>query len=338
MTTHTPVPIGTLPALPVRRRLGRIVAVSLAAGLVTALLLVAAPFVPASEDGVTAAALVGFASGWAMLAMLSTRFTSAPQRWAFAPALVMGLGGLLLATFGSQARSVLDWVWPPAVLALSVWMASMARRGLPSRAGRGLLYPVLAVLALASIGAGVEAVAEAIDADARPMPGQLVDVGGHRLHLHCTGSGSPTVVLEPGGGEMAANLGWITPAVAGTTQVCVYDRAGRGWSEPADGPQDGAQVAADLHTLLHRAGVPGPYVLAGHSFGGLYVLAFADRYPDEGRRHGPDRLHRTRHDTPDDRDRLDGQRPERRPGARLRAGLHPRPVRSRPPLRPLLLR
>lgn len=80
---------------------------------------------------------------------------------------------------------------------------------------------------------------------------------------------------------MAAGLGLITPAVASSTRVCVYDRAGRGWSEPTDGPQDGAQIAADLHTLLRRAGVPGPYVLAGHSFGGLYVLAFAHRYPDE---------------------------------------------------------
>ena len=134
---------------------------------------------------------------------------------------------------------------------------------------------------------------EAADAKAYPMPGQLIDVGGHRLHLHCTGSGSPTVVLEPGGGAMSSNLGWITPAVARDTRVCVYDRAGRGWSEPADTPQDGAQIATDLHTLLHRANVPGPYVLAGHSFGGLYVLTFAARYPDEVAGHGPGGLHRT---------------------------------------------
>jgi pimeloyl-ACP methyl ester carboxylesterase len=80
---------------------------------------------------------------------------------------------------------------------------------------------------------------------------------------------------------MSSTLGWITPDVARQTRVCVYDRAGRGWSEPADTPQDGAQIAADLHTLLHRANIPGPYVLAGHSFGGLYVLTFAARYPDE---------------------------------------------------------
>jgi pimeloyl-ACP methyl ester carboxylesterase len=113
------------------------------------------------------------------------------------------------------------------------------------------------------------------------MPGQLIDVGGHRLHLSCTGSGTPTVVLEPGGGEMSSNLGWIAPAVARDSRVCVYDRAGRGWSEPADTPQDGPQIATDLHRLLQRGDVPGPYVVAGHSFGGLYVLTFAARYPDE---------------------------------------------------------
>ena len=139
---------------------------------------------------------------------------------------------------------------------------------------------MLAALALASVG-GYETLREAMDANAYPMPGQLIDVGGHRLHLHCTGSGDPTVVLEPGAGAMSSDLGWIAPAVARDTRVCVYDRAGRGWSEPADTVQDATQVATDLHTLLHRANVSGPYVLAGHSFGGLYVLTFAARYPEE---------------------------------------------------------
>lgn len=103
----------------------------------------------------------------------------------------------------------------------------------------------------------------------------------HRLHVSCTGSGSPTVILEPGAGGMSSDMGWIAPAVGTQTRVCVYDRAGRGWSDPADTPQDATQIAADLHTLLHRANVPGPYVLAGHSFGGLYVLTYAARYPGE---------------------------------------------------------
>jgi pimeloyl-ACP methyl ester carboxylesterase len=262
-------PTGAVP----EGRTGWIVAGSLATGLLAGLLLVAAPFVPAQEDAVTGALLCGFAVGWALLAVLSAPFTAAPQRWAAVPAAFMGLSGLLLIGFGPQVRDVLNGIWPPALLAMVVWVVVRARHR--------LLHPVLAVLVLASIGGGYETVAEAADAAAYPMPGQLIDVGGHRLHLHCTGSGGPTVVLEPGGGAMSSNLGWITPGVARDTRVCVYDRAGRGWSEPTTTPQDGAQIAADLHTLLHRAHIPGPYVLAGHSFGGLYALTFADRYPDE---------------------------------------------------------
>jgi pimeloyl-ACP methyl ester carboxylesterase len=216
-----------------------------------------------------------------MLAVLSVRFTDQPQRWAAAPALFMGLSGLLLVAFGSSVHEVLTWVWPPALLALVIWMLLRARRQLRGPSRRWLIYPVLAVLALASVGGGYQTVREAADARAHPMPGQLIDVGGHRLHLSCAGSGSPTVVLEPGAGGVSSDLGWITPAVARDTRVCVYDRAGRGWSEPADTPQDAAQIATDLHTLLHRGHVPGPYVLAGHSFGGLYTLTFAARYPDE---------------------------------------------------------
>lgn len=92
---------------------------------------------------------------------------------------------------------------------------------------------MIAVLALASIGGGYETVRAAVDAKAYPMPGQLIDVGAHSLHLNCTGSCSPTVVFEPGGGGMSSSFGWIAPAVARDTRVCVYDRAGRGWSEPA---------------------------------------------------------------------------------------------------------
>jgi pimeloyl-ACP methyl ester carboxylesterase len=140
---------------------------------------------------------------------------------------------------------------------------------------------VLAVLALASVGGGFQTVRDAADTGADRMPGQLVDVGGHRLHLHCTGSGGPTVILEPGAGGTSSDLRSITTAVARDTRVCVYDRAGRGWSEPADTPQDATAIATDLRTALQRARVPGPYVLAGHSFGGLYALTFAARFPDE---------------------------------------------------------
>ena len=279
--THTDAPQESSPEVPTgpRGHLGRIVAGSLATGLVVGLLLVLAPFVPADETGATGAILCGFALGWAMLAGLSVRFTDQPQRWAVAPALFMGLGGLMLLVFGSAAQHVLTWVWPPALLALTIWMVAQARRQLRSSAARVLLYPVFAFLALASVGGGIETVLEAYDASHYPMAGQLIDVDGHKMHLSCTGTGSPTVILEPGAGDMASTMAWIAPAVARDSRVCVYDRPGRGGSDPVDTPQDGTRVAADLHTLLHNAHVPGPYVLAGHSFGGLYVLAYAAHYP-----------------------------------------------------------
>jgi alpha-beta hydrolase superfamily lysophospholipase len=243
--------------------------------------LVAAPFIAPTEAGVTGAVLGGFALGWAMLAVLSGRFSDQPQVWAAAPALFMAVSGLLLLAFGSPVLEVLTWVWPPALLALVPRMLMRARRQLRSPSRRWLLYPVLAVLTLASVGGGYQTVREAVDARAHPMPGQLIDVGGHRLHLHCAGSGSPTVVLEPGAGGISSDLRWVAPAVARDTRVCVYDRAGRGWSEPADTRQDAAKIASDLHTLLRRGNVPGPYVLAGHSFGGLYTLTFAAQHPHD---------------------------------------------------------
>jgi pimeloyl-ACP methyl ester carboxylesterase len=267
--------------LEARGHIGWVVTGSLGAGLLAAFLLAAAPFISPHEDDVTGAVLCGFALGWATLAFFSVRFTDQPQRWAAAPAVFMGVGGLLLIGFGTTVREVLNWVWPPALLALVIWMMVQAHRQLRSRTRWLLLYPVLAVLLLAAVGGGYETVREAVDANAHPMSGRLIDVGGHRLHLRCTGSGSPTVILQPGGGDFSPVMGWIAPPVASQTRVCVYDRAGRGWSEPTTSPQDAALVATDLHTLLQRAGVPGPYVLAGHSFGGLYVLTYAHRYPDD---------------------------------------------------------
>ncbi len=237
-----------------------------------------------TEPVVDALVLLGFAAGWALLLALSVLFTDHPQRWAIVPATVMGVGGaaLLVFTPSNATMDALGWVWPPALLGLLVWITIQIRRQLPRRGGRWMLYPVIAVTALAAVGGGIHTVTQSIDqASAESLPGQLNDVGDHRLYLSCTGSGEPTVILEPGLGETSAAWGWIAPTVSAHTRVCVYDRAGRGRSDPSRDPQDGDQIATDLHTLLERAGVTGPLVMVGHSLGGLYVLDYAARYPQQ---------------------------------------------------------
>ena len=140
---------------------------------------------------------------------------------------------------------------------------------------------VVLIIGLALVGAIYESVAEAADAKAYPAPGQLVDVGGHRLHINCTGTGSPTVVIVSGLGDWSTSWGVVQPEVAKTTRVCSYDRAGFGWSESSSLPSDAAQFAKELHTLLQNANVPGPYVLVGHSLGGFIVRIFAHDYASE---------------------------------------------------------
>ena len=155
----------------------------------------------------------------------------------------------------------------------------------PTRRGRKLMIwlgGVLAVLLVLILAGWIyEPMAEAADAKAYPPPGQMVDVGGYRLHLNCTGSGSPTVVIESGWGDLSASWGWVQPEVAKTTRICTYDRAGMGWSEASPEPRTAREFAKELHTLLAKANEPGPYVLVGHSMGGYTVRVYAHDYPDE---------------------------------------------------------
>ncbi len=260
--------------------IGKIVVLSLGVGLAAAVLLPFIPWPTVDANFATAMVLSGFAVGWALLAALSVGLTDRPQRWAYAPALFMGVSAVLLLVLPDAVLDVLDWVWPPALLVLVVWVVRNAKRDLQSGTRTWLLNPVLAVLVLFALGGAYQTIGRATEPSV-PMRGELVDIGPYRLHLECTGTGAPTVIIEPGGGASAATLGWIAPDVARHTTVCVYDRAGKGWSDAAQTAPDGAQVATDLHTLLARADVAGPYVLAGHSFGGLYVMRYAAQYPDE---------------------------------------------------------
>jgi pimeloyl-ACP methyl ester carboxylesterase len=137
------------------------------------------------------------------------------------------------------------------------------------------------LLILLLVGAIYEPLAEAADAKAHPPPGKMVEVGGYRLHINCTGSGRPTVVVEAGWGDSSAAWGWVQPEVARTTRICTYDRAGMGWSEASPQPRTAREFAKELHTLLANANETGPYVLVGHSMGGFTMLVYAHDYPAE---------------------------------------------------------
>ena len=287
MTTTTQTPAGqlgrTLGAHTGRRvPFAVAVAASMLGGLALTLLLVLVVFAGATEPVITGAGLVGLGSGWALLAVLTTRFTSQPQRWAAVPAAVMATTGtaLLAVRPGDGTLTAAGWVWPPAALVLAVWTWRAARHATTGRS-RWLLYPAIALVAVTAVAGAVETVTLARDDGRFEMTGALYDVGGHRLHLDCAGTGNPTVVLENGLNEISALWDGITTQVSPTTRVCAYDRAGQGWSDDADSPQDAREVARDLHTLLARAGEHGPYVLAGHSSGGTLALTYAARYPNQ---------------------------------------------------------
>lgn len=110
---------------------------------------------------------------------------------------------------------------------------------------------------------------------------RLIDIGGYRLHLSCSGAGGPVVVLEYG--LQGSYLDWylVQPEIARFTRVCVYDRAGYGWSDPSPRPRVPSVMAEELHTLLHAAGEKPPYILAAHSFGSFPAVMFAHRFPSE---------------------------------------------------------
>jgi pimeloyl-ACP methyl ester carboxylesterase len=148
----------------------------------------------------------------------------------------------------------------------------------------GIATVVLAAaVAAAGAGASWQAIADRRDRRRFPAPGRLVDVGRHRLHLNVAGEATagPTVVLEAGMASMSSNWAWVRDELARDCRVVSYDRAGLGWSEPGGGSADAATSATELHTALAAAGVGPPYVLAGHSYGGLVVRMFADRHPGE---------------------------------------------------------
>jgi pimeloyl-ACP methyl ester carboxylesterase len=115
-----------------------------------------------------------------------------------------------------------------------------------------------------------------------PPPGRMIDVGGHKLHLNCTGSGSPTVVMESGWNTTGSlSFVRVQPEIAKSQRICSYDRAGIMWSERRDGTPSAAQIAGDLHRLLENASEAAPYVMVGYSMGGLLIRVFSQQYPQD---------------------------------------------------------
>ena len=140
---------------------------------------------------------------------------------------------------------------------------------------------VVFVVVIAVVGAIYQAISTSRDHRFYPPPGKLVDIGGYRLHLYCSGEGGPTVILDYG--RVGSYLDWyyVQPQVARFTRVCSYDRGGYGWSDPSPKPRLPSVMTEELHTLLTNSGEKPPYVLVGHSFGSFDALMYAHKYREE---------------------------------------------------------
>ncbi len=189
-----------------------------------------------------------------------------------------GLSGLLLVTFGSSAQAVLDPVWPPVLLAMVIWMVVQARQHCAAGAGSGP--------GPHGRGDGTRRgwrdlmTVEAATDDEVAMPGQLIVVNGHMMHLSCTGSGSPTVVLQPGGGGMSATMGWTAARLAAETRVSTTTAQARDGANPSPTPKTPPTSPATSNVVAARQR-PRTLRAGGALVRCLYVLTYAAKYPDE---------------------------------------------------------
>jgi pimeloyl-ACP methyl ester carboxylesterase len=171
------------------------------------------------------------------------------------------MGGVSAKALGIESRLLMARLW---------W----------HRTRRVILIAAGALVALLAAGALYQSVSVRREAGRFPPPGQLIDVGGRRLHLVCIGNGEPTVVFEPSGFGNSLSSSRARAEIATVTRVCSYDRMGTGWSDPGPASISVGLLADDLDRLLTRAGIPPPYVFVPSSVGGLPVELFARRHPD----------------------------------------------------------
>lgn len=174
---------------------------------------------------------------------------------------------------------------PGSLLILLLIAKRRAAKLAVTRLRRGLYYLIAAeftaLLLLAALGFRYERHARGVEAALFHPPGRLLDIGGYRLHLYCTGSDGPTVILEHG--HRATYLDWylVQPQLATLTRVCSYDRAGYGWSDPSPNPRLPSVMADELNSLLRSGGEKPPYILVAHSYGSFDALMFAHKFPNE---------------------------------------------------------
>lgn len=165
----------------------------------------------------------------------------------------------------------------------SATRSAITNQPAPSRFWLRIIFRSLLILVilLATAGFLYENISEARDRRFHPMPGRLVDVGGYKMHINCTGQGTPTVILDSGLGNSYAPWYKVQPQISQFVRVCSYDRAGIGYSDPSPRPRTSKDIAEELHTLLHNADIPSPVVLVGHSMGGYDVRLYASLYRNE---------------------------------------------------------
>ncbi len=185
----------------------------------------------------------------------------------------------------------IDYVVMPAIILavgiLVIWLSVRRMRSLSAKHHRTwrkvterIVLSIIALLAVAVAGTSAfNAIALHHFWALNPAPGAFYAVNGHRMHIYCMGNGSPTIVLEAGGGNDSVIWRGVQPALSKTTRVCAYDRAGSGWSDALSSPRDADRIADELHQLLPLAGITGPIVLMGHSIGGIFIRDYTTRYP-----------------------------------------------------------
>ena len=140
---------------------------------------------------------------------------------------------------------------------------------------------IVRVLVVVLVGIGISSAAlEAERSSPKPI-GKMVDLGGHRLHVNCSGAGSPVVVVENGLGDFSFDWVLVQERVAKFARICTYDRAGYAWSDPGPKPRTFAQLNLEVHDALEKLGEKGPFVLVGHSYGGPVMINFASQYPND---------------------------------------------------------